>query len=71
MDYKVADFGIDHDTRISLNNTKNTELKLKHNLNFMNDPVPMPIDDFPTGYKVADFGQDPEITTSLTNMANA
>jgi hypothetical protein len=41
MDYPVADFGMGHDIRISLNNTKNAELKLKHQLNFMNDPVPL------------------------------
>jgi hypothetical protein len=37
----------------------------------MNDPVPLPIDDFPINYKVADFGMDPDIATSLTNMAGA
>jgi len=71
MDYKVADFGIAHETRYTLNNIKNAEIKLKHKLNFMNDPVPPIEDDHPMGYKVADFGMDPEISTSIKNMKNA
>ena len=71
MDYAVPDFGIAHETKYTLNNIKNAELKLKHKLNFFNDPVPPLADDHPMNYKVADFGQDPEITTSLNNMVAA
>jgi hypothetical protein len=71
VDYVVPDFGMDHEIKYSLNNTKNTETKLKHKLNFMNDPVPPIEDNHPMNYPVADFGMDPEIVTSLKNMVGA
>jgi hypothetical protein len=54
VDYAVPDFGIAHETRYTLNNIKNAETKLKHKLNFMNDPLPT--DDHPVNYATADFG---------------
>ena len=71
MDYPVADFGLAHETKYTLNNIQNAEKKLKHKLNFMNDPVPPVEDNHPMDYPVADFGMDPEIKTSLKNMVNA
>ena len=40
VDYPVADFGLAYETRYTLNNIKKAEKKLKHKLNFMNDPDP-------------------------------
>jgi len=71
IDYKVPYYGVDEDVKTTLKNTKNTETKLKHKLNFFNDPVPPVEDNHPMNYPVADFGMDPEIATSLKNMAGA
>jgi len=71
MNYEVPDFGLAHETKYTLNNIKNAELKLKHNLNFMNDPLPAVEESHPVNYAVADFGMDPEIKTSLSNMGIA
>lgn len=71
VDYPVPDFGLAHETKYTLNNIKNAEIKLKHKLNFMNDPVPPTDDDHPVDYKVPDFGMDPDIKTSLYNMGAA
>jgi len=71
VDYVVPDFGIAHETKYTLANIKNTEIKLKHKLNFFNDPVPPKEESHPVNYKVADFGMDPDIITSLANMGQA
>ena len=71
MNYAVPDFGLAHETKYTLNNIKNAEKKLKHELNFMNDPIPPVEEDHPMNYPVADFGMDPDIKTSLSNMTIA
>jgi hypothetical protein len=56
-----------HEIRYSLNNTKNSEKLLKHKINFFNEELPKPIEE----YKVPDFGVEPDIVTSLNNMRRA
>ena len=54
IDYAVADFGMDHETKYTLKNIGNSEKTLKHKLNFMNDDLKL--DEYPVDYPVASFG---------------
>jgi hypothetical protein len=71
VDYAVADFGLDHETRYTLNNIKLTEALMKHKLNFMNDSGVPAEDDFNKDYKVADFGVDDDVKNVGAAIGNA
>lgn len=68
VDYFVPDFGKDHDIVASLADTKLEEKRLKHKINFMNEPLPY---DHPKNYKVADFGVDQDILATQKNIKGA
>ena len=41
INYFVPHFGVDTDIAASLSNTNNEETRLKHKINFMNEPIPV------------------------------
>jgi len=44
---------------------------MKHELNFMNDPVPLAEDSHPMNYAVPDFGVDEDVKFTQKNLGNA
>jgi len=53
------------------NNIKLTEKKMKHKLNFFNDPVPPTEESHPVNYAVPDFGVDEDVKYTQRNIGNA
>lgn len=60
INYFVPDFGTDYEIAASLRNTGAQEKRLKHKINFYNEPLPVDVD-HPKNYFVPDFGIDEDI----------
>jgi len=66
VDYKVPDFGADHDMIAAASNIKGSEAKLGHKFTADFGATAAPVN--PRGYTVPNFGIDRDIEASLKNL---
>jgi len=66
-DYKVADFGVDHDIKSTFAHTAAAEAKLGEWKNAAKPPPPPP----PRDYFVPNFGEDSDIKNTKAHMSAA